>query len=229
MTIDPAVAPDGSPVALYLRLSGDRELAWIEPAIPARSSVLDLGCGVGRIGVGLVRSGHRVTGVDDSPEMLAHASERGTEPVLADLIGLDLGRSFDVVLLLSHLLNEADPVTRHAFWAAAADHVRPGGQVVIERFHPSWIGAATPSTSRRPTNPVEDETDEVEIELHDVEHRPGGLQAKVTYRIAGHAFTQAFDAIALDDAAVAAEAARHGLSLVRWLDEAEELGLLTTA
>ncbi len=219
MTPDPAVAPDGSPVELYLRLSGEREAAWILPALPPASSVLDLGCGVGRIGVELAAAGHRVTGVDDSPEMLGHAESRGIEAILADLIGLELGRRFDAVLLLSHLVNEADPGVRAARWSAAADHVRPGGVVVIERFHPDWIREATPTTNHR---------GDIQIDLHDLEHRPGGLQARVTYRIDGRSFTQAFDAVALDETDVAVEGAAHGLRFVRWLDDAEELGLLTT-
>jgi SAM-dependent methyltransferase len=219
VSIDRSVAPDGSPVELYLRLSGEREASWIEPTLSPGASVLDLGCGVGRIGTELVRAGHPVTGVDDSPEMLAHAESRGIEPVLADLMGLDLGCTFDAVLLLSHLINEADPQRRHGFWSAAAGHVDRGGLVVVERHHPDWIRDARPGLSH---------VQGADIELHDLEHRAGGLRASVTYRIADLSFTQSFDAVALDEAALGAEAAVHGLRFVRWLDDAEELGLLTT-
>jgi SAM-dependent methyltransferase len=211
------VAPDGSPVELYLRLDGRREADLIDPVLPRCATVLDLGCGVGRVGVELVARGHRVTGVDDSAEMLSHAAGRGIEVVQAGLVGLDLGRRFDAVLLLSHLVNEADPEVRAAFWAAAADHVEVGGQVVVERHRPDWVRGAAPDVRDR---------DGIEIELHDVVHRGDQLEARVTYRIDGRSYTQSFVAIALDDAAFAAEAASHGLTFLRWLDPDQELGLL---
>jgi SAM-dependent methyltransferase len=218
MVAEAGVAPDGSPVELYLRLPGDREAGLIDAAVPAGSRVLDLGCGVGRVAAELIATGHRVTGVDDSAEMLAHAAARGVDTVQADLVGLALGRRFDVVLLLSHLVNDADPRRRAAFWAAAADHVQPDGQVVVERHHPDWIRGAVESTA---------EHHGVEIELHDLDHRGDVLGAQVTYRIDGRSFTQSFDAVALDDDALAAEAAAHGLVLAGWLDDGQELARFT--
>ena len=45
------VAPDGSPVAFYRRLPAFGEPELIHGAIPRGASVLDLGCGPGRIAV----------------------------------------------------------------------------------------------------------------------------------------------------------------------------------
>ena len=43
------VAPDGSPVAIYLALSGAREAELVASAIPENASILELGCGTGRV------------------------------------------------------------------------------------------------------------------------------------------------------------------------------------
>lgn len=64
-------APDGSPVSLYLALPGGAEAQLIHEAIPESADVLELGCGAGRVTRHLVKLGHAVTAVDNSPEMLA--------------------------------------------------------------------------------------------------------------------------------------------------------------
>jgi SAM-dependent methyltransferase len=215
--VEDAVAPDGSPVELYLRVAPGPTPALIGAAIPPASSVLDLGCGVGRIAADLVGAGHAVTGVDNSPDMLRYARERGVETVEADVLTLELGRRFDVVLLLSHLVSEADDHLRRACWRAAARHVRPGGLVVVERFSPAWVRTVEPATRVR---------DGVEVELHDVVHDGDVVHASVTYRIVDREWTQTFAAIAIDDGTMAEEAARHGLVVERILDDEGELVLL---
>jgi SAM-dependent methyltransferase len=127
-------APDGSPVALYLRLGPEPELSVLMGLLPPGASVLDLGCGTGRIADALAERGHPVVGVDESPAMLAHV--RLAQAVHAPIEGLDLGRRFDAVLLLSHLVNTADDGQRAAFLATCARHA--GGVVVLQRHPPGW-------------------------------------------------------------------------------------------
>lgn len=91
-------APDGSPVELYMRLSGEGEAELIDAQLHPGSRILELGCGAGRLTHELVRRGHRVTAVDNSPDMLAYVS--GAETILADIIGLDLDRIFDAVVFV---------------------------------------------------------------------------------------------------------------------------------
>jgi hypothetical protein len=54
-------APDGSPFDLYLRLPSFGEAEQIQGLVPPGASVLELGCGVGRVTHELVRLGHPVT------------------------------------------------------------------------------------------------------------------------------------------------------------------------
>src|SRR5207249_11429649 len=66
------VTRDGSPVDLYLRLPYLGEVELICAEIPNGASVLEMGCGVGRMTKELLAKGYYVTAIDNSPEMLAH-------------------------------------------------------------------------------------------------------------------------------------------------------------
>ena len=96
---------------------------------------LDAACGTGRYAEYLAGRGHRVLGVDSSPEMLARARARvpSGEFVLGDLHELPLrDRSVDLVvsaLALAHVPTLA-PVM-----AEFARVLRPGGNLVISDAH----------------------------------------------------------------------------------------------
>jgi SAM-dependent methyltransferase len=96
------------------------------------ASVLDAGCGTGRVGIELARRGIEVVGVDADPDMLERARRRSTDVtwVLADLATLDLGRTFDVVVLAGNVLPFVEPVDRVAAVAACARHLDVGGVLV---------------------------------------------------------------------------------------------------
>lgn len=70
------------------------------------TSVLDAGCGTGRVGRELARRGRNVVGVDIDPEMLATAKRAapGVEWVVADLVTVDLERTFDAVVMAGNVM-----------------------------------------------------------------------------------------------------------------------------
>ena len=97
-------------------------------------SVLDAGCGTGRVAIELDRRGHAVVGVDVDPAML-HAA-RSKAPDLSWVEGdvtdpdLELGRTFDVVVMAGNVLIFVPPGTEGRVIANAARWLKPGGRVV---------------------------------------------------------------------------------------------------
>ncbi|MFZ3571198.1 class I SAM-dependent methyltransferase [Streptomyces sp. BH097] len=126
-----AITPDGCAVELYSRLVVEDEPDVVAGAVPAGATVLELGCGVGRVTHGLVERGFQVTAVDESPEMLERV--RGARTVRGAIESLDLGETFDVVLLGSILVHTGDPEVRAGMLAACRRHVAEGGSVLIQR------------------------------------------------------------------------------------------------
>ncbi|RLT35214.1 MAG: class I SAM-dependent methyltransferase [Chloroflexi bacterium] len=98
----------------------------------APSSVLDAGCGTGRVGRELARRGVDVVGIDIDPEMLGTA--RRTTPDLdwrlADLATVELSRAFDVVVLAGNVMIFLTPGTEGAVLANLARHLHPGGRLI---------------------------------------------------------------------------------------------------
>lgn len=109
-------------------LHGEANLvSTFEPA-----TVLDAGCGTGRVAIELARRGVRVTGVDVDPSMLATARRLAPdlEWIEHDLATLDLGRTFDVVVLAGNVPVFTAMASRASMVERCAHHVRPGGVMI---------------------------------------------------------------------------------------------------
>ncbi|WP_254705549.1 class I SAM-dependent methyltransferase [Streptomyces vilmorinianum] len=135
-----AITPDGCAVDVYRRLGAGIEPDVIEAAVPAGASLLELGCGAGRVTEPLVRRGFAVTAVDESAEMLEAVRERvpGVEAVRSPIESLELARRFDVVILASFLVHTAEHRTRQAFLETCRRHVTDDGCVLIQREGEDW-------------------------------------------------------------------------------------------
>ena len=98
-------------------------------------SVLDAGCGTGRVAIELHRRGLDVVGVDLDPAMLARARAKFPDVgwVHADLVDVDLGRRFDLVVLAGNVMIYLDPGTEDAVVANLARHLEAGG-FLVARF-----------------------------------------------------------------------------------------------
>jgi ubiquinone/menaquinone biosynthesis C-methylase UbiE len=111
---------------------------------------LDAACGTGRFAEFLATRGHRVIGVDSSPDMLAHARQRvpGAEFHIGELNKLPLpDDSVDVIvcaLALEHVPS-LDPVL-----AEFARVLRPGGDLVISDIHHELLTRGSVMTARGP-------------------------------------------------------------------------------
>lgn len=202
------IAPDGSAVEYYATLPPDEESAnLIHEAIPAGASILELGAGVGRVTRPLLALGHKVTAVDESAAMLARIDS--TETVCSRIEDLDLGRTFDAVLLMSHLVAYGD---RRSLLDACRRHVRDGGRVVVQREAPDWYATAAPG---------EWVYRGVRYRLFDVTRpAPDLMSATIEYRLAdGRTWTHSFTSRRLDDTELPAVLAASGLRLDRFLDD----------
>jgi SAM-dependent methyltransferase len=201
------ITDDGSPVEVYLALPAEPDLGRILSVVPAGASVLDLGSGPGRITNPLVAAGHRVVAVDDSAEMLSHVV--GAERVLADIWQLDLGRRFDVVLALSHLINSASRSRRLDLLRVCRRHVVDDGLIVVQRHEPDWVPTEGSSA-----------IGDVGVRPHDIERcDDGAFRAAVTYTVGERSWTQRFTDRVVDDAELATLATANGLVVRRFLDE----------
>jgi len=110
--------------------SAHGEADFIESFHPR--SVLDAGCGMGRVAIELARRGVEVVGVDLDDDLLAYA--RRAEPeikwVTADLATMELGRRFDVVAMPGNVMVFCRPEDREPIIAACGRHLEPHGRLV---------------------------------------------------------------------------------------------------
>ena len=120
------------------------EANFVEFYAPA--SVLDAGCGTGRVGRDLARRGIEVVGVDLDPAMLETARRRAPEVswLLADLAHLELERRFDAIVMAGNVMIFLTSGTEAAVVANMAHHLAPGG-VLIAGFQlsPGRLGLPT--------------------------------------------------------------------------------------
>ncbi len=98
----------------------------------APRSVLDAGCGTGRVGRELSRRGLDVVGFDADEEMLETARRKAPEVEwrVADAADVDLGRQFEVVLMAGNVINFVPPEHRQAAILNMARHVDGGGLLI---------------------------------------------------------------------------------------------------
>jgi SAM-dependent methyltransferase len=116
-----------------------------------RPSVLELGCGTGRLLVPLLDAGARVTGLDSSPDMLGVARDRlalyGDRLTLVDgdMRRFDLSEKFDLVVVglntFMHMLTTTDQL---ACLDSIRRHVRPAGLVLLDLANPHAVMRDTP-------------------------------------------------------------------------------------
>ena len=112
----------------------------------APASVLDAGCGTGRVGRELARRGLDVVGVDLDPAMLATARRKAplVDWRLGDLATVDLAGSFDAAVMAGNVMIFLAPGSERAVVANMARHLTPGGlliagfQIVPDQLTIEW-------------------------------------------------------------------------------------------
>jgi SAM-dependent methyltransferase len=115
----------------------------IRKVSPEAISILELGCGTGRHARYFASHGFNVHGVDLSPEMIEvgrssqQPADQGVVFEVGDVRSVRLGRRFDCVLSLFHVMSyqTSNEDIRNAF-RTAAEHTAPGGVFVFD----CWYG-----------------------------------------------------------------------------------------
>lgn len=106
------------------------EASFVELLGP--SSVLDAGCGSGRVAIELARRGIEVIGVDVNESMLRTARRRAPDItwIEADLAELDLGRTFDVALMAGNVVLFVGAGREARVIERLSAHLEPGAMLV---------------------------------------------------------------------------------------------------
>ncbi len=113
------------------------EATFVESYAPG--SVLDAGCGTGRVAIELSRRGYEVAGIDSDPAMLEAARQKAPHLrwIAGDLAGpemadpnLSFGRRFDIVVMAGNVLIFVVPGTEGTVLANMAAHLTPGGILI---------------------------------------------------------------------------------------------------
>lgn len=106
------------------------EVDFVERYKP--SSILDAGCGTGRVALEFDRRGVEAVGSDIDAKMLDVARANG--PHLgwhqSDLADLALGRTFDAVVMAGNIILFVKPGTEAAVVEGVARHVAPTGRLI---------------------------------------------------------------------------------------------------
>lgn len=121
-----------SPEAMsYRDMRARRRRHLLEGHLPARASVLEIGCGAGNFLTLLAEAGHEVRGIDPSTGYAAEAKRRGLDVVTGrfpeDLP--DDGTRFGVAVLFHVVEHVPDPV---ALLAAVRERLEPEGLLCLE-------------------------------------------------------------------------------------------------
>ncbi len=109
------------------------EADFIERLFPQRKiSLLDAGCGTGRLAIEMTSRGHHAVGVDLDPDMIARARSKAPdiEWHVSDLSKLALGSKSEVVVMAGNILLFCAPGSQAAIIKSLSQHIVPGGFLI---------------------------------------------------------------------------------------------------
>lgn len=138
-------------VARFYDLSPDfpDDVAFYRSRLPrAGASVLELGCGTGRVTLPLASAGAHVFGIDHSAAMLevlerkrdsaGSLSPGSVATLAADITDFSLDRTFDLIIAPFRVMqNLATDRELDGFFSRIHEHAHAGTRVIINAFHPN--------------------------------------------------------------------------------------------
>jgi SAM-dependent methyltransferase len=107
---------------------------WIELAAQSADSLLELGCGTGRVLIPLAQAGYRCIGIDHDQAML-NFLQANLHPMLnpaplliqADISRFKLGVQFSLIIIPCNTLSTLDEQQRRSCLECTRRHMRKGG------------------------------------------------------------------------------------------------------
>lgn len=112
---------------------------WLSLAKQAEGSILELGCGTGRVLRPLAEAGFTITGLDLDTEMLTHpnlANLPNTTLIQADMTNFDLREKFGLIILPCNTFSTLDTAQRQKLLACVKQHLQPGGMFATSLPNP---------------------------------------------------------------------------------------------
>jgi SAM-dependent methyltransferase len=188
------------------------ELSDIEAELKKHASVLELGCGTGRLCAKLQELGVQATGVDESPAMLAHLPP-GIEGIQGSVETLDLGRRWPAVLLPSHMINHPSQLVRKRLVEAARRHIERRGTFFVKRHSTAWLSTVQDGRIG--------ESHGVEYHAENVSREGDLVTMTLRYVAFGQSWTQSFTTLALEKDPIEDLLSSCGFGSFKWWGKQE--------
>lgn len=120
---------------------------YVQSAVQSGGSVLEIGCGTGRVLIPTAAAGVEITGLDRSARMLticrerlrqeSHEAQSRVQLVESDMRAFDLSRRFNLITMpfrpFQHLTTVAE---QRARLACIHSHLASGGRFILDVFNP---------------------------------------------------------------------------------------------
>jgi SAM-dependent methyltransferase len=125
--------------------AGDLPL-WEEMAAAAEGTVMELGCGTGRVGIRLAREGNDVLGIDHSPALVRAFNERAqredlpAQAIVGDMRKLHLRRLFPLILVPMQVIQQiGGSEDRIGVLRFIEEHLAPHGRAALAIVEPETL------------------------------------------------------------------------------------------
>ncbi|MCY0096400.1 class I SAM-dependent methyltransferase [Hoeflea ulvae] len=160
-------------VSVEANLDGEKDLQAAIAQLAKRfsshnySTVLDLGCGYGRVADSFISNGFKYTGIDISKDALETAKKQYPQGkfIQGDLRNIKLDSKFDVVSILYVLVHFVDDSDWKSFLRTACEYLTPGGKLVFADHFPTERSSPVAHAVSRPIGDYIDFFREVGMEL----------------------------------------------------------------
>ena len=121
---------------LEANIKGESELRQVADAVAAMlptGSVLDIGCGYGRVAGQFIANGHRYTGIDISPDAIARAATDHPTGnfICADLLQWQPRQKYDIILVFYVYIHVVDDDAWRTIVERTLAWIAPDGVLVM--------------------------------------------------------------------------------------------------